>query len=137
MSNPTFGTGPITHKVAAAVEKFRVVKLGATGIAHCGAADLPYGAVSASGRSCRGPRRQRSVARPAEHSRRAHRRRPASHQGIRCRVRHRRARIRGSRRQGLQTGTRSIGIAVKASAAGDATVRTQLAGPFVPAPTAP
>lgn len=137
MSNPTFGTGPITHKVATAVEKFRVVKLGATGIAHCGAADLPYGAVSASG----APAATRADS-------------DLSHGLPSALAVHTVGALPLTKASGVafatgepvyaaadgkvaKTGTRSIGIAVKASAAGDATVRTQLAGPFVPAPTAP
>lgn len=49
MSNPTFKHGPITFEVAASVTKFSVVKLTADGVAPCGAADVPFGAVAVSG----------------------------------------------------------------------------------------
>lgn len=134
MSNPTFGAGPITHKVAAAVEKFHVVKLGATGISHSGAADLPYGAVAQSG----APAATRTD-------------NDLSHGLPSVLAVHRIGVLPLTKSTAVafatgdpvyaaaggtvaKTGTRCVGIAAKASAASDATVRTDLAGPFVPAP---
>lgn len=137
MSNPTFGVGPITQKVATAVDKFHVVKLGATGIAPCGAADLPYGAVAQSGAP--------AAARTDN---------DLSHGLPSVLAVHTVGVLPLTKASGVafttgepvyaaaggkvaKTGTQCVGIAVKASDTADTTVRTQLAGPFLPAPTAP
>ncbi|MFI8664237.1 capsid cement protein [Rhodococcus qingshengii] len=134
MSNPTFGNGPITHKVAAAVTKFHVVKLGAAGIALSGATDLPYGAVAQSG----APAATRADG-------------DLSHGLPSVLAVHTVGVLPLTKSAAVvfatgdpvyvaadgkvaKTGTHSVGITVKASAASDSTVRTQLAGPFVPAP---
>ncbi|HEY9314335.1 capsid cement protein [Williamsia sp.] len=135
MPNPTFGNGPITHKVATAVEKFHVVKLGATGIAPCAAADLPYGAVAQSGKPA-APREDNDLSHGLPSVLAVHT------VGVLLL-----AKVTGSATfatgdpvfvgaggKVAKTGTTAIGIAVKASTATDTTVRTQLAGPFVPAP---
>lgn len=135
MPNPTFGNGPITHAVATAVEKFHVVKLGATGIAPCGAADLPYGAVAQSGKPA-APRADNDLSHGLPSVLAVH---TVGALPL--------AKVTGSATfatgdpvfvgaggKVAKTGTRAIGIAVKASTATDTTVRTQLAGPFVPAP---
>lgn len=137
MSNPTFGTGPITQKVAAAVEKFHVVKLGATGVAPCDAADLPYGAVAQSGE----PAADRvdndlSHGLPsilAVHTVGAV---PLTKSTAVAFATGEPVYVAAGGKV-AKTGTQCVGIAVKVSAEGDATVRTQLAGPFLPAPTAP
>lgn len=49
MSNPTFKTGPITFECAEAVNQFRVVQLGASGVQHCAATTAPFGAVAVDG----------------------------------------------------------------------------------------
>lgn len=46
MSNPTFRSGPVTQKAAAAVEKHRLVTLGENGISHAGADGVVFGAVT-------------------------------------------------------------------------------------------
>lgn len=51
MSNPTYGVGSITGHVATAVERFRLVKLGANGISHAGVGDLVFGAVTEPGKA--------------------------------------------------------------------------------------
>lgn len=134
MPNPTFGIGPITHKVAAAVEKFHVVKLGATGIAPCGAADLPYGAVAQSGEPA-AARAENDVTHGlpdalAVHTAGALPLTKASSVAFAT------GEVVYVAADGkvAKTGDTAIGVAIKASAASDTTVRTQLAGPFLPAP---
>ncbi|MFF0816627.1 DUF2190 family protein [Rhodococcus sp. NPDC003318] len=134
MSNPTLGAGPITQKVATAVEKFHVVKLGATGIAPSGAADLPYGAVAQSGAPA-ATREDNNLTHGlpsvlAVHTvgvlplTKASAVAFATGEPV----------YAAAGGKVAKTGTQCVGIAVKASAASDTTVRTQLAGPFVPAP---
>lgn len=133
MSNPTFGTGPITQKVATAVDKFHVVKLGATGIAPCGASDLPYGAVTESGAPA-AARTDNDLSHGLPSVLAVHR-----YGGVPLVKSTAVAFATGdpvyvaAAGAVAKTGTRCIGIAAKASAASDATVRTDLAGPFVPA----
>ncbi|MDV7244487.1 MULTISPECIES: capsid cement protein [Rhodococcus] len=133
MSNPTFGPGPITQKVATAVDKFHVVKLGATGIAPCGAADLPYGAVAQSGAPA-AARTDNDLSHGLPSALAVH--------TVGALPLTKATAVAFATGEPVyvaaggtvaKTGTQCVGIAVKASATGDATVRTQLAGPFVPA----
>ena len=51
MSNPTFRSGPISFKIAADTEKFRLVTVNAEGkIAHAAATGAVFGAVTEAGR---------------------------------------------------------------------------------------
>ncbi|WP_368681037.1 DUF2190 family protein [Rhodococcus opacus] len=134
MSNPTFGTGPITQKVAAAVEKFHVVKLGASGISHSGASDLPYGAVAQSGAPA-AARTDNDLSHGLPSALAVHR------VGVLPLTKATAVAFAtgepvyaAAAGTVAKTGTHCVGIAVKASAASDATVRTDLAGPFLPAP---
>lgn len=49
MSNPTYGVGSITAHVEEAVDRFRLVTLGADGVKHATAGDVVYGAVTEPG----------------------------------------------------------------------------------------
>lgn len=135
MSNPTSGTGPITHKVATAVTKFHVVKLGSSGIAPCGAADLPYGAVAQSGAPA-ATRADNDLSHGLPDAVAVHKvgvipltkATPSATFATGDVV------YVAANGKVAKTGDTAIGIAEKASTATDTTVRTSLAGPFLPAP---